>query len=378
MKSFTILLSFLLINSCSISNSDDSYKVANAIKKDAIILDKEVCHSPKKVQEAFNLVKQERLDELKEILIKCPKLASAKTINGNSLIHIASYKKKLDLVKLLVDEYQVSIDQVNNAKVSPIHLMATSGFMEGIKYFVEELGYSDLDLLDNMDQTPINKAVSFRSCHPKVVNYLYKNGADINKPDYEGWTPIASSILFRCYFGFSELIKLNADLNSKTIGGETPIIIALQAYFLGDKRYFNELIKNPNIDIHAINNEYKNIAIIAVMKKLYPLLVELMKLPMDLYVPDNKRRSAIMRLIVSGHYDAVKWLAKNYPQEIRPDSKDIVGNTALMYAVKRGLPFVAEELAKISNLNIKNNSGKMAIDLAKPGSTIFYILSQRM
>jgi len=62
---------------------------------------------------------------------------------------------------------------------------------------------------------------------PERIKYLVSKGADVNKPDLQGWTPLTSAARQRHDKTIELLIELGADPNKKDGNGITPIAAAI-------------------------------------------------------------------------------------------------------------------------------------------------------
>ena len=80
---------------------------------------------------------------------------------------------------------------------------------------------ADLNKANSGGWTPINSAVG--KGHAEVVKLLIAAGADVNKASNDGWTPLNNA----ADEGHAEVVKLlivaGADLNKANSGGWTPI-----------------------------------------------------------------------------------------------------------------------------------------------------------
>ncbi|CAI9105335.1 OLC1v1004232C1 [Oldenlandia corymbosa var. corymbosa] len=96
--------------------------------------------------------------------------------------------------------------------------------------------------------TPLSHAVEGE--HKPTVIYLINNGADLNKSDSDGITPLHSAVKkVRLFVGSTELVKLliskGADISASSIFG-TPLHIAAHCGRLEVLEYLLELKADPN------------------------------------------------------------------------------------------------------------------------------------
>ena len=163
----------------------------------------------------------------------------------------------------------------------------------------------------------------------KAVDYLVKSGADVNRQDNNGTTPVMSAIMSSTAEGeyneiIDDLIEAGADLNMTDNTGLTPVHMAVE-------------INNPKI-----------------LEKLLVSGGKQVKLPGGL--------SPMMMAAVNGSTNVIPVLAKHGGQINEQGPK---GETALMLAAgNSNFPEVRMLVAMGSKENMKDKTGRTASDYA--------------
>jgi ankyrin repeat protein/mannitol/fructose-specific phosphotransferase system IIA component (Ntr-type) len=107
---------------------------------------------------------------------------------------------------------------MTNQSFPTIFRAADSGFVQDVKYFIEQLGI-DVNVKGMYGCTPLHWAVD-RCESLEVVQYLVAHGADINMEDNDGDTPLVRAASHGSLDVVQYLVSLGADVNAK---GTKPI-----------------------------------------------------------------------------------------------------------------------------------------------------------
>jgi ankyrin repeat protein len=142
-----------------------------------------------------------------------------------SMIHRSVDRNDLAGVREEVDA-EVPVESTDYRDKTPLLMAAEQGRMEIVRYLVEEAG-ADVNATTPESRgeiTPLRYAISNEDY--EMVRYLVRNGADVNKANTAGWTPIMTA----ARVGNREIIELlleeGAELEVRTEDGTTPIRIA--------------------------------------------------------------------------------------------------------------------------------------------------------
>ena len=139
---------------------------------------------------------------------------------GNSLLHLASFKAPLELVKMLVEE-GAHVNAINHKKQTPLHLAALRGDKNVVSFLIKN--GVELDVQDHQGSTAIHLAS--QKCHSEVVLVLADHMANLNLRDKKGNTPLHFQMVR--YWPDTrvilDLIRRGADVNAVNEMGRTPL-----------------------------------------------------------------------------------------------------------------------------------------------------------
>lgn len=162
-------------------------------------------------------------------------------------LHFAAYYGHLNVVKYLIEETHADINIKDDSGRTPMHLAALNGQLYIVKYLIEK--EADLNSIDDFQQTPLIYAASYGALN--IVKYLIEDVSEnITNID-------ESEILHSAARGdnldvVQYLIKKGANVNKKNYIGETPLFIATRYGHINVVKY---LIEEANADLN-IKNEY--------------------------------------------------------------------------------------------------------------------------
>ena len=117
-----------------------------------------------------------------------------------------------------------SVEPRGNIKNTPLHSAAFYGDLEMVQVLLE---YGvDVDAQNGYYITPLNFASEYHDDLPRVARLLIERGADPNKPDMDGSTPLHDALLRRKIKVALALIKHGASVEVKDYYGRTALDIA--------------------------------------------------------------------------------------------------------------------------------------------------------
>lgn len=192
-----------------------------------------------------------------------------KLAHGNSLLHHAVNKGKIDVMEQLIKE-GFNINAKNNYGNTPLHLTAMNGQQKVAEFLIQN--GADVNAKNNYGNTALHKAIE--NCNLVVALHLIEKDADVNATNTYG-----SSVLhWAAKYGKVEVIKVliqnGADINVKNNGGCTPL------------HYAAEHGQAVAIDI-------------------------LIEKAANIHAKDNRGYTPIQLAAENGHFDAVKSLLEH-------------------------------------------------------------------
>lgn len=145
---------------------------------------------------------------------------------GDTPLHFAAISGNLEIVKLLVDK-KADINQKNYLHYTPIFYAAINGNLECLKYFIEEKGM-DVNSKDKIGMTLLMRVSYQKEEHFEVAKYLVEKGCFVNEWCQGKYRALHYAAM-RGHNNIVEFLLQNkANVNAKSIFGETPLDLALR------------------------------------------------------------------------------------------------------------------------------------------------------
>ena len=153
-----------------------------------------------------------------------PKVIHAKANNGREAIHFAAENGQLEVIKFLISiDSKVIHAKANNGREA-IHFAAENGHVEALEFLISQGASIDVKDVNGMDPThwaAING-------HVEVIKFLMSKGASINNTDSYGREPIHCA----AENGHVEVIKFlisqdDTVVDKKNCEGNTPLHLAV-------------------------------------------------------------------------------------------------------------------------------------------------------
>jgi len=160
-----------------------------------------------------------------DILLKAGCQVDLFTRKNDTALHLAAEAGCADNLTLLV-EANANLQQKNHRGHTALHLAARSHSLECVEILLQ--GRADPNVEDDEGRTPLHLALGKSMTTDDITELLLKWRADVNKADKYGYTPLhiaASNELSQCV---NLLIKHEADLSARTIGGNSALSIVLR------------------------------------------------------------------------------------------------------------------------------------------------------
>jgi len=243
-----------------------------------------------------------------------------------TLLHIAAFNGRLDIIRYFVDEKKVDINKADNDGNTALHFAAFNGHLGIVKYLVDEKKV-DVNKADNDGYTALRLA-AFNG-HLDIVKYLVdEKKVDINKADNDGATALDKA----AFNGHLDTVKYlvdekKVDINKADNDGE----IALhKAAFNGHLDTVKYLVDEKKADVNKAN---------------------------------NRGNTALHKAAFNGHLGIVKYLVDEKKVDINKADND--GEIALHFAAKSDKMTVVKFLLnKGADSSLKDQDGKTPRDLA--------------
>jgi len=160
-----------------------------------------------------------------DILLKAGCQVDLPSRKKDTALHLAAEGGYSDNLILLI-KANANLQLKNCRGHTALHLAARSHSLECVEILLK--GHADPNVEDDEDRTPLHLALSKSLMTDDITELLLKWKANVNKADKYGYTPLhiaASNELSRCV---NLLIKYEADLSARTIGGNSALAIVLR------------------------------------------------------------------------------------------------------------------------------------------------------
>lgn len=185
--------------------------------------------------------------KLMKYLIENGANVNAKSASGKTILHLASQKGYLEIVKYLVDEKSVDLNVQDKFGSTCLHIASKCGHLEIVRYLVDKEGV-DLNLQDIKGLTCLHMA-SERGYLGIVKCLVNKEGMDLNVQDLFGYT----CLHFASERGHLEIVTYLtenlADVKAKTSSGSTsPNLAAVKGQWKILKYFFEAIGDNIGPD----------------------------------------------------------------------------------------------------------------------------------
>ncbi|XP_025262762.1 uncharacterized protein LOC105255960 [Camponotus floridanus] len=160
-----------------------------------------------------------------DVLLKAGCQVDLPTAKKNTALHLAAEAGYPDNLILLI-EAKADLQLKNHRGYTALHLAARSHSLECVEILLK--GHADPNAEDDEGRTPLHLALGKSLMTEEITELLLKWRANVNKADKYGYTPLhiaASNELSQCV---NMLIKHEADLSARTIGGNSALSIVLR------------------------------------------------------------------------------------------------------------------------------------------------------
>lgn len=163
----------------------------------------------------------------------------------NNPLGIAISRGYMELAEYLIDK-GADINRQDSIGRTFLHKAAEDGNLAAVKFLVEK--GARLDVLDEWNHTPLHVAANIKvnKGHIEVVDYLVKNGADINLT--HNYTPIHLAITRGNLDMVKCLIDNGADLYIKRACDGTPLTYAKQQGQVEIVNYMDSVMSNLSLN----------------------------------------------------------------------------------------------------------------------------------
>ncbi|KAL5258371.1 hypothetical protein ACHWQZ_G009016 [Mnemiopsis leidyi] len=273
-----------------------------------------------------------------------------------SLLHIASGRGELDIVRYCVQEEKVDVNIQDSGGFTALHLAAGWGHLQILKYLLEK--GADVNIQDSRGMTALHRAVGTGNL--QVFKYLLEKGADVNIQNSEGEAALHRAADRGDLQVVEYLLEKGADVNIQNSEGEAALHRAADR---GDLQVVEYLLEK-GADVNIQDSKGKTALCRAAGWGHLQVLKYLLEKGADVNMQDSEGEAALHRAADRGHLQVLKYLLE---QGADVNIQDSEGMTALHLAAGTGdLQIVEYLLEKGADVNIQDSKGKTALCWAAP------------
>jgi len=134
-----------------------------------------------------------------------------------SALHYSGMSGNLETTRFLVEK-GVDIDLRDREGKTPLHGAANFGALNVVKFLIENFDI-DVDIRNKSNDTPLSLAA--REGNFSVVKYLISKGANVNVENEVSWTPLINALEVNSLRTAKILVDAGADVNYRKDDGES-------------------------------------------------------------------------------------------------------------------------------------------------------------
>ena len=313
-----------------------------------------------------------------------------KELSPFSLLKLAIEEDKLAILKYLLDEKFVDINDLGENNETPLMIACKKGNREIVKFLLDnraaywfknsternalmmacERGNKEIAQLFVEKEAQVNSATqkgwtplmlacnSYESENSELVELLLKHGAHRDSHTTDGWTPF----MIACSRGHKKIVELllenGAKFDTENADGNTPLLIACG---LGHTDIVKILL-NKGAFPDALNDNNQTPLMLACSNGEVEIVKALLEKDLEIDQQDKSGWNALHRACAQGHLEVVKLLIEKKPQMAAGTS---AASTPLHLACQnQHLQIVEFLLNNGAFANYKNRNGKTPLDIA--------------
>ncbi|XP_034428510.1 transient receptor potential cation channel subfamily A member 1b [Hippoglossus hippoglossus] len=188
-----------------------------------------------------------------EVILKAGEEFGHSTVNHinyldkskSSPLHLAVHGGNIEAISLCIAT-GAKVDQQQNDRSTPLHLACTQGATEVVKLMLSSFDQVEdiINLTDGACQTPLHRATIFD--HTELAEYLISLGADLNRNDCKGNSPLLLATSCGAWKTVSLLLSKGAYVNATDRCGRNFLHLAILQP-KGLKNLPQELLQNNSV-----------------------------------------------------------------------------------------------------------------------------------
>jgi ankyrin repeat protein len=192
-------------------------------------------------------IETEASENVRELLLAHPNLASQELEGKDYPIHIAVERGLVEIVRILLDN-NIDVNVPNVLGNTPLHLVAEHQSTE-IAEMLLKYG-ANLEASDDMNERPVHYAVAQNNI--RLVELLLEAGADPIARGKFGWTPLHYAAYDGCVEVVEILVSRGIDLNLRDDDGHRAMLHSLGHFLTKSSTILGLLLQGgAELDPHS-------------------------------------------------------------------------------------------------------------------------------
>lgn len=296
--------------------------------------------------------------------------------SGNHALSSACYSGKIETVKFLAPKYDKTQVFNNTFGIKLLMNAIISGSFEIVDYLIEQgvpldspLGspekYSsismallykkyelaaylikkgaDVNKINQQGNTPLHSCLTKKN-DMSIFKLLLESGADVHIQNASGWSPLLVAISQNNTIAFRKLLKRGADINFKT---EEDITALSCAVFVGNKEIVEYVLSENSLMLEIANKKHGNTPLMLSCLTGHVEITEiLIQAGANLYTVNKKNESPSFLATLKGHFPILELLLNKDPNIIHVPSDLTKGISPIFASIHHKEPTVLNYLIK--------------------------------